>query len=110
MADEFFGNLLVQNIPGIHCPDYHPRSLYGRMFTIAGVPNRTPTMIYTGNHYIDKFDNLNHNFFDIDYLNGKGLHIFLLEPMCYYRLNNEGYDQGFYYEFDSNQIDDKYRA
>ena len=110
MHDNVFGNMMVINMPGMDNPRYDPNSMFGRLFLISGLPRKIPGIIYTGNHKIEQLKLLKHNFFDIDYINKKGLHIYLWEPLCIYRSNFEGYNQGFYYEFDNNILDDEYRA
>lgn len=107
MADELF-DLYAKNVPGFKF-DFDKLNFFYRIFLLANQPDDTPMMIYLGNGPINRLDNVRFSTDETQYLNDKGLHIYLWEPLCIYRDDNS-YNQGFYCEFETNQIDDKYKA
>lgn len=65
---------------------------------LTELPEGTPLYIYMWNNFITDLTIISHDSKTIEFLNHKGVHIFLFEPMCAHYIN-EKHNQQFYSEF-----------
>lgn len=65
---------------------------------LTGLPSDTPMYIYMWNNFITDLKLISHNTETVNFLNHKGLHIFLYEPFCAHIIDSP-HNQQFYSEF-----------
>jgi hypothetical protein len=80
------------------------KEIYGQV-----INNTTPSLFYHSNGSISVIHDLIHDAVEVQHLNTVGLHIYLLEPLCCYIINDrhadfEEFNFGFYSEFPNTEI------
>jgi hypothetical protein len=83
------------NIPDVEEEDNHPL-----LKDISNKIQESHYMVYLNNGYITELDSINHSQDVQELLNKEGLHIYMYEPLCSYRMQQDNHTQGFYSEFD----------
>jgi UDPglucose 6-dehydrogenase len=99
------------NIPGRVTEKENVRNIVGLMTNrIPRNIKEGPFYIYGHNQRIVGLDKIEHDEETISYLNEKGIHFYLYEPLCLYSVWKPLRQMGFYAEYKNNHKDEYLRA
>ncbi len=97
------------NIPDLKSKQSTKDYFFQSLFSLTGLPEGTSIFVYMYNGDIKDLKNINHNKDTVNYLNDKGLHFFLYEPLCYKKDIHTDHNQFFYSEYEFS-LNDKFYA